>query len=261
MRDQHSSFDTTKLQATHQKAYEAPALAKAFVLPPQLSQQQAAWLPDGYKLSNATRRTSLTDRQSDMPRRYDSHGVEIPPSGLTNGNTNSNIGGRINGNMKGNMKANMNGNMSGGIHGNTNGTTNGSLHSMNGSTNSTTHGNLYRNGSPHSSPALPNATPFNGDPRTLSRGANTIPDTTVRNLHNSQNPRQGSNGPQLYGIRQVPNMIPVQGNRPRAPPAQMVVPPSTNGAQLAGSSPTMNGAQQPPRLPSANGQRPVSKKS
>ena len=312
MRGQYSSSDAARLQALHQKAYEAPALAKAFVLPPQLSQQQAAWLPDGYKLSNATRRTSITDRQSDSPRQYDIHGVEMPPNRPSNGRMNGKVGdtvkgkmnGKINGTMNGSMHGIMSGNMNGtmrrNIHGKMNGNGNSSPHNspalpnamllsgdprtlsrgantsgihgnmdgrmsgdMNGSIRGnkigTTHGNENGNSSPHSSPALPNAMISNGDPRTLSRGANTSSGRqhTTREFHNSQTTRQDSNGRPFYGIRQVPNMVPVEGNRPRAPPAVMVVPPSTNGAQQLSGPPSMNGVQPPSRLPSASGQRQI----
>ena len=298
MRGQYSSSDIAKLQALHQNRYVAPALARPFALPPQLSQQQAAWLPDGHMISNATRRTSVTDRQSDTPRQYDKHGVEIPPSRPSNGIINGNAGNRMNGRMNGNgnnsphsspalpnallfrgdPRTSSRGAKISSMHGNINGI--GSPHSspalpnamlfngerrplsrgadtssIQGNTNGNLSRNMNGNGSQHSSPALPNSMLFNEDPRALSRGANTIPDQppTLQNFHRSQNPLQGSNGQQFFGIRQVPNMIPVQANRPRAPPAQMV-PPSTNGAQISRPPPT-NGVQQPPRLPSASGQR------
>ena len=313
MRGQYSSSDIAKLESLHKQAYQVPALARHFALPPQLSQQQAEWLPDGYKLLNATRRTSITDRQSNFPRQYDVHGVELPPSRLSLGKFGDSTNGRMNGTMKGNVHGNMNGsgsprsspalpntipfhggprplsrggtnssilgNMNSAMKGNMQGDMSGNGSSRNspalpnaipfsggprpmswGANTSSIQGNISGNingsSGPHSSPNLPNAMPFNADPLTLSRGAKTVPhrQPTIQDFRNSQNPRQGPNGQVLYGIRQVPNMIPVQANRPRAPPAQMVAP-SANGAQQLSRPPSANGLQQSPRVPSANGQK------
>ena len=297
MRGQYSSSDTAKLGALHKQAYQIPALARPFTLPPQLSQQQAAWLPDGYMFSNAPRRTSITDRQSNFPRQYDIHGVELPPSRLSLRKVGDSTNGSMNGSPRsspalpnaipynggprplsrgattssihGNMNGIMRGNMHGSMHGNGSPRNSPNLPnamlltgdprtlswgaSMN-SIQGNISGNINGNSGPHSSPNLPDAMPFNADPRTLSRRGKTVPDRqpTIQDFRNSQNPRQDPNGQVLYGIRQVPNMIPVQANRPRAPPAQMVAP-SANGAQLSRPTST-NGVQQSPRMPSGHGQ-------